>query len=133
MQDPRHAMYANRIRIKEFHEKRQSQARGSWRLRRQKVPQVCSEVSRVRTTTKGSFATEQIVLDTAPTTFNQRVTPSRAMRKHSEGDLTVRPRTQAMHGNGVPVHRVAVRVLAREHLEERDNHGSARAQPQQER
>jgi hypothetical protein len=52
--------------------------RASWRILWQEVPQVHPEVSGVRATTRGSFATEEIVLNTAPATLNQRVTPSRA-------------------------------------------------------
>jgi hypothetical protein len=94
--------------------KRQTNARVSGRVRWQDVPQVRPEVSGVPASTRGSFATEEIVLNTAPTTLNQRVTPSRTKRGHGDGDLTVWPRTATMHGNRVPVHRVAVRELARE-------------------
>jgi hypothetical protein len=37
-----------------------------------------------------------------------------------------------MHGNRVPVHKMAVRQLAREDTEERDHHSSARVQERQE-
>jgi hypothetical protein len=63
-------------------------------------------------TSQSSFATEQVVLNTAQTTFNQRVTPSRARQAHGDGDLTVWPWTQTIRGNRVPVHRGAVRELA---------------------
>jgi hypothetical protein len=71
------------------------------------------------------------VLNTAPTTFNQRVTYSRARRAHGDGHLTVWPRTQTMHGNRVPVYRVAVGGFAREDTQEREYHGSARVQQRQ--
>jgi hypothetical protein len=48
----------------------------------------------VRATTRGSFATEEIVPNTAPTALNQRVSPSRARRRHGDEHLTVRSRTQ---------------------------------------
>jgi hypothetical protein len=92
--------------------KRQTHALASGRLMRQELPEFRPEVSGVRTTTWGSFATEEIALNTAPTTFNQRVTPSRASWGHGDGHLTVWPRTQTMQGNRVLVHRVAVREFA---------------------
>jgi hypothetical protein len=69
--------------------KRQSQALASGQLMRQEVPQVRPEVSEVRATTGGSFATEEIVLHTAPTTFNQRVTSSNVGRaaRMNHGDI----------------------------------------------
>jgi hypothetical protein len=69
------------------------QALASERLVRPEVPQVQPEVSGIRANTWRSFATEEIVLNTAPTTFNRRVTPSRARRGHGDGHLTV-----YMHG-----------------------------------
>jgi hypothetical protein len=89
--------------------KRQTHALARGRLMQQEVPLVYQEVSRVRTTTWGGFAPERIVLNSAPTTLNQRVAPSRARRVHSDRHLTVWPRTQTMHGNGVPVDKEAVR------------------------
>jgi hypothetical protein len=77
--------------------KRQTHALSSGRLMWQEVPQVRPEVSGVWATTQGSFATEEIVLNTAPMTFNQGVTPSCARRGHSDGHLTVWSRTQTMH------------------------------------
>jgi hypothetical protein len=101
--------------IKDVHMQRQAYALASRRLLRQEVPQVRPEVSRVRAATWESCATEEIVLVTAPTTF-------------SDGHLTVWPRTQTMHGNRVPVYRVAEREFARENTEERKHHSSARVQ-----
>jgi hypothetical protein len=75
--------------------------------------------------------TEQIVLKTAPTTFNQRVNPSRARRRHGDGTPTLLPRTQTMHGNRIPVHRVAAREHTAEYTEEREHHRSARVQERQ--
>jgi hypothetical protein len=106
-------------------------ALASGRLMRQEVPQDRPEVRGVRATTRGSFATEEIVLNTAPTAFNQRVPPSRAMRRHGDGPLTVWPRTRTMHGNRVPVYRVAVREFAREDTEERKHRNSASVQERQ--
>jgi hypothetical protein len=57
----------NRVRIKGVAIKRQTHALTSGRLMWQEVPQVRLEVSGVRATTRGSFATEEIVLNTAPT------------------------------------------------------------------
>jgi hypothetical protein len=62
---------------------------------------------------------------------NQRVTPSCSRRGHGDGHLTVGPRTQTMHGNRIPVHRVAEREFAGEDTEERDHHSSARVQERQ--
>jgi hypothetical protein len=53
--------------------KRRTHAFASVRLRQQEVPEARPEVSRVRATTRGSFATEEIVLNTAPTAFNQMI------------------------------------------------------------
>jgi hypothetical protein len=103
----------------------------SGRLRRQEVAKVCPEVSGVRATALGSFATEEIVLNTAPTALNQRVSPSRARQGQGDGHLTVRPRTQTMHENRVPVDRVAEKEFAREDTEEREHHSSARVQERQ--
>jgi hypothetical protein len=74
---------------------------------RQEVSQVRPEVSEVRATTHVSFAIEEIVLNTAPTTYNQCVTPSCFRWGAGDGHLAVWPRTQVMHGNRVPVKRVA--------------------------
>jgi hypothetical protein len=123
----------NRVRIKGVHMKRQTHAFASVRLRRQEVPEVRPEVSGVRATTRGSFATEEIVLNTAPTALNQRVPPSRARWGHGDGHLTVWSWTQTMHGNRVPVYRVAEREFAREDTEEREHHSSARVQERQRR
>jgi hypothetical protein len=98
---------------------------------RQEAPQVRPEVIWVRAFTWGSFATEGIVLNTAPTAFNQRVPPSRARWGHGDGHLKVLLRTQTMHGNRVPVYRVTVREFAREDTEEREHHSSARVQERQ--
>jgi hypothetical protein len=111
--------------------KRKVHALASGRLMRREVPQVRPEVSGVRATARGSFETEEIVLNTAPTAVNQRVTPSRAKRGHGDGHLTVWPRTHTMHGNRVPVYREAVRELSREDTKEREHHSSARVQERQ--
>jgi hypothetical protein len=111
--------------------KRQTHAFAGGRLRWQEVPQIRPEVSGVRATTRGSFATEEIVLNTAPTALNQRVSPSRARRGHGDGHLTAPPRTQTMHGNRVLVDRVAEREFSREDTEEREHHSSARVQERQ--
>jgi hypothetical protein len=108
--------------------KRHVHALASGHRRRQEVPQVSPEILVVRATMRGSFATDQVVLNTAPTTLNQRVTPSGARRRHSDGDRTVRPQTQSMHGNRVPVHGVAVSELAGEDTEEGERNSSARVQ-----
>jgi hypothetical protein len=71
------------------------------------------------------------MLNTVATTFNEGVAPCHSRRRHNDGDLTVRLRTQDMYGNGVPVHRVAARELAREDTEEREYYSSARLQEQQ--
>jgi hypothetical protein len=97
IQEPGYAVRTNRVRSKGVNMKRQTHALSSERLMWQEVPQVRPEVSGVRATTRGSFATEEIVLNTAPTTFNQRVTPSRSRRGHGDGHLTVGPRTQTMN------------------------------------
>jgi hypothetical protein len=55
--------------------KRQTHAFASGRVMRQEVPQVRSEAIGHRAPTRGSFASEERMLDTAPTTFNQRVNP----------------------------------------------------------
>jgi hypothetical protein len=65
----------------------QTHALASVRLRRQEVPQVRPEVSGVLATTRGSFATEEIVLNTAPTAPNQRASPSRARRWQGDGHV----------------------------------------------
>jgi hypothetical protein len=121
----------NRVRIKGVHKKRQTHAFASWRLMRQEVPQVRPEVSGVRAGTRRSFATEEKVLNTAPTAFNQRKPPSRARQGNGDGHFTVYARTQTMHGNRVPVDRVAVREFAREDTEEREHHSRARVQEPQ--
>jgi hypothetical protein len=112
--------------------KRQTHTFASGRLILQEVPQVSPEVSGVRAATRGSFATEEIMLNTTPTAFNRRVPPSCARGGHGDGHLTVWPRTQTMHWKRVPVYRAAVREFAREGTEEREHHSSARVQePQQ--
>jgi hypothetical protein len=121
----------NRVRSKGVDMKRQTHALAGGRLMRQEVPQVRPEVSAVRATTRGSIAAEEIVLNTAPTTFNQRVPPSRARRGHGDRHLTVWPRTQAMHGNRVTVYRMSVKKFVREDTEERGHHCSARVQERQ--
>jgi hypothetical protein len=103
----------------------------SGRIMWQEVPQVRPEVSGVRAITRRSFATEEVVLNAAPTTFNQRVTPSRSRWGDGNGHLAVWSRTQTMHGNRVPVHRVAVGEFAGEDAEEREHHSSARVQERQ--
>jgi hypothetical protein len=85
IQEPGQTVRANRVCIKGIHMKRQTHTFVSGRLMRQKVSQVCPEVSGVRTTTWGGFAAEEIVLNTAPTTFNQLVTPSRSRQRHGDG------------------------------------------------
>jgi hypothetical protein len=52
----------------------------SCRLTRQEVPQVRPEVIEVGETMRGSFATEEIVPNTAPTPFDKGVIHSRARR-----------------------------------------------------
>jgi hypothetical protein len=111
--------------------KRQTHVLANGQLMRQEVPQVRPEVCGDRATTRGSLATEEIVLNTAPTTFNQRVTPSCSGRGHGDGHLTVGPRTQTMHGNRTPVHKVAEREFVGEGTEEREHHSSARVQERQ--
>jgi hypothetical protein len=94
--------------------KRQTHALARGRLMQQEVPQVQPQISGVQAATRRSFAAEETLLKTAPTPFIQRVTLSSARRGHGDGHLTVWLRTQAVHWNRVPVHRVAVRKLARE-------------------
>jgi hypothetical protein len=65
-------MRANGIRIKQIHVNRQTHARAGCRLRGQKIQEFGSEISLVRTTKRGSFATEEKMLNTAPTTLEQR-------------------------------------------------------------
>jgi hypothetical protein len=88
-QGPGLAMRANRIRIERVHIKRKAHELASRRIRRKEVPQVRPEVIGVRTTTRGSCATEEVVLNTGPMTLEQRVTPTLARRGHRDGDLTV--------------------------------------------
>jgi hypothetical protein len=52
IQEPGHAVRANRVRIKRVHLKRQRNALASGRLILQEVPQVSPEVSGVRATTR---------------------------------------------------------------------------------
>jgi hypothetical protein len=56
------------------------------------------------------------------------VTPSSSRRRHGDGDLTGRPRTQTIQGNGIPVHRLVVWEPARKGTEEREHHSRARVQ-----
>jgi hypothetical protein len=87
---------ANGIRIKRIQMKCQLQTRASLCSRWQDVPQVRPEVSRVGATKRRSIATEQMMLNAAPTTLRLSVTPSSSRRRHIDGDLAVRPRTQIM-------------------------------------
>jgi hypothetical protein len=121
-------MRANGMRIKRIHMKCQAHTRASRCGRRQEVPQVRPEISRVGATKQRSLATEQTMLNAAPTTLRQSITPSRSRRRHGDGDLVVRPRTQTMQGNGIPVHRVAAREPSRKDTEERERHSRARVQ-----
>jgi hypothetical protein len=109
IQELGHAVNTNRIHVKGVHMKCQMHVLSDGRLMWQEVPQVSREVSGVRATTWGSFATEEIVLNTAPMTCNQCVTPSCSRRGHGDGHLTVWPGTQTMNGNRIPVHGVAER------------------------
>jgi hypothetical protein len=97
-------------------------------LVRQEVPQVCPEISRIRATKRRSLETEQIALNAAPTTLRQSINLSSFRRRHGDGDLAFRPRTQTMEGNGIPVRSVAIREPAREGTEERESHSRARVQ-----
>jgi hypothetical protein len=54
--------------------KLQTHTLASRRLKRQEVRQVRIMAGGDRATTRGSFATEEIVLNTVPMTFNQSVT-----------------------------------------------------------
>jgi hypothetical protein len=125
-QEPGHAMRESRVCIKGVHMKRKTHALASGRLMRREVPQVHPDVSGVPATTRGSFATEDIVLNTAPTAFNQCAAPSRAWWGHGDGHFTVWPQTHTVHGNRIPVHRAA----AREFLERTQRKGNITAAPE---
>jgi hypothetical protein len=69
-------MRMNKIRIKGVHMEFQVHTRASRCCRRQKTPQVCPEIRRIRVTQRRSLATEAIVLNAAPKTLSQSVTPA---------------------------------------------------------
>jgi hypothetical protein len=89
IQEPGDAVRANRICIKGIYIKGQAHSRASQCSRRQEVSQVCPELSRVGATKQRSLATEQVVLNAAPTMLRYNIIRSSSRRRHGDGDRAV--------------------------------------------